>query len=214
MRSALLAVVAFVYATTIQAQELKMYIGTAEKHKTQYTRFFMSLIVCNNSEDTVYIEREDLDNLYPRVTNDVSIIDDRGSYFLVGNIPVLITDNDKLMELTKGAPPEVFDRTLSMEKKLYEENNQLPQVEVKEKKYYVFAPKKCLSINTMSQETKLELLKLHDVTEKEAEVATAHLTIPVTYYTAKDDTKRHKLLISRTSDDLKKCLLTAAKAGD
>lgn len=212
MKNWSLIVFVLLFTTTANARGLKLYIGTVEKQETQYTRFFLQLIVCNNTHDTVFIEKQSLENLYPIITDDVSEIGDGGSFFLINNVTNLITDNNDLMKLTQGAPPEVFDRTLSMEKKQSEENAKLPKQTKNNIEYYVFAPNKCLTINSMSQGTILEFLKLHDVTEEQQKQAKVNLAFPVNYHSAMDKTKRTELLISRESDALKKCVFSANNA--
>lgn len=188
------------------ATGIKLYIGTAVYEEKQTTRFFLQLIVCNNLSDTIYIKRDDLDNVYPRVTTDVSEINDGGTYYLLNNITNLLTDRDELIKLSGGAPQERFENTLNKQRNLYEENNKLQQTELNGIKYYIFAPNKCITINAVTQTPVIEFLKLHNVNEQQQQQAETYLTTLISYFTYHDKTMRRELLISRSSEELKKCI--------
>jgi|GEM_PF-6901241 len=185
---------------------IKLYIGSAEHDEKQSTKFFLQLVVCNNNSDTLYIKRDDLDNIYPKVTTDASIIGDGGSYFLLNNVTNIITDQDRMLKMVTKQMEQKFEETTAKQHELYAENNKLPQKEIKGVKYYVFAPNKCLTINSVTQSADYEFLKLVDVTAEQKKLAEVYLTLGVWYQTFHDNTMRSDLLIARPSDDLKKCV--------
>ncbi len=185
---------------------IKLYVGSAKFDDKQSTKFFLQLIVCNNNEDTLYIKRDDLDNIYPRLTTDVSVIADGGSYFLLNNVTNLVTDKDRMLKMVTDRIEGQYEQTTEMQHKLYAENNKLPQRTMNGIKYYVFAPNKCLTVNCVTQTAVYEFLKLADVTEEQQKPVEVYLTLGIWYHTFLDDTKRSDLLIARPSEDLKKCV--------
>ncbi|MCB0696474.1 MAG: hypothetical protein KDC07_03870 [Chitinophagaceae bacterium] len=212
MKKTILALLLFIGCiSNARAMGIKLYIGSAETEANQSSRFFLQLVVCNNNTDTIYIRRDDLDNIYPRVTLDASVIGDGGSYYLLNNVTRLIEEPDRMRELVGKHPAQHFEATTTHQKELYEENNKLPQKEVRGEKYYVIAPNKCLTVNSVTQSAIFELVKLEDLTKQEKEVAEVYLTLPVWYQTYTDETRRLDLLIARSSDDLKKCIFVHNK---
>lgn len=193
------------------ATGIKIYIGTAEHEEKQSSRFFLQLIVCNNLPDTIFVRREDLDNVYPMITADVSDITDEGTFILLNNVTNLLTEKDELVKLSREVQPEKFDNTLNKQRDFYEENNKLPQKEVNGIKYYVFPPNKCITINSVTQTPIFEFLKLHNINEQQQQLAEAYLTTHISYFTPQDKNLRRELLISRSSEELKKCVFISKK---
>lgn len=206
MKKILLAlVIIFSGINSAQATGLKLYVGAAEYDEASGW-FFLQLVVCNNTSDTVYIKRDDLDMIYPKVTTDASIIGDGGSFFLLSNVTNLITDNDRLFKLVTDHMQQNQQQSPAIQHKLYEDNNKVSQKEIRGVKYYVFAPNKCLTINTLTQTASLDFMKLADVSPEQWEAAEVFLTTMVWHHSYHDSTPRSALLIARSSEDLKKCV--------
>lgn len=199
-------IILFCGINLVLAGGIKLYVGAAEYDEKEPTRLFLQLVVCNNNSDTMYIKRDDLDIIYPKVNTDVSVIGDGGSFYLLNNITNLVTDDDRLFKMVTDHMQNNPEQTTDIQKKLYEENNKLPQKEIRGIKYYVFAPNKCLTINTVTQSALLEFMKLADVTAEQWEQAEVYLTTSVWYHSYHDSTPRSELLIARSSEDLKECV--------
>lgn len=206
MKKLLLLLTIIANTAFAQSAQLKIYVGEAEQ-ADKNTCFFLKLIVCNNSHDTVFVKRADLDNIYPQLSNDFSVLDDGGSYYLVNNIGEIITDVHERIALSNDAPLDIEKRSLDMQQKKKKLNDELPQIKLDDYYYYVFAPKKCLTINSYTQTALLEFLKLYNLTPAEKERLEIYLSLPAKYYTAKDSIIRHKILVARPSDELKKHVL-------
>lgn len=207
MRSLLFLIITLCIYNITSAQDLKLYIGSAEKQKTQSTRHYIQFVLCNNFLDTVYVNRKDIDNLFPKLTTDIAEATDGGTYYLVNNVINLITDTKRMDEVYVASGKEVFDVTLKREREQYEENNELPQIKEGKDIYYKLAPNKCLTINNLSTIMIKEVLKLHDISDEERQHMQAYYTTNVRYYLSKDKVRRSQVLIARHSDDLKKLLL-------
>lgn len=197
----------FVYAGGV-----KFYVGSSNNSSHYSNHYFMELIVCNNTIDTVFIKREDLDNLYPTVTNDVSNIVDGGSRFLVTNVDELaeadaaaMFDNDP--DGTDADREDMFKKQASAK----EENNSLRQINIKDEQYYVILPNKCITVNSYSQSGRQEISKLRDVKEQDVEKLKVYYVVPVWMSNSKDHIYKRELLISRESKALKKCLFYKKK---
>lgn len=208
MRKYLLAMCAVIMSVSLYGQTIKLYVGAAERLETAYSKYYLQLIICNNLRDTVFIKRSDIDKLFPKVTNDVSEIGDHGSFYLLTNVREIETDMAELSKIP-GRPEESFTGEYEKGQEMYKENTALMQVKQDSEDWYVFAPGKCLNINCIAQVPLLEFLKMHEATSTEVAGAKVYLSFPVWYYTHRDTIKRKKLLISRESDDLKKCVFSA-----
>lgn len=203
------------FAASAQGSGIKLYIGAAETEEKQKSRYFLQLVVCNNMSDTAYIERDDLDNIFARITTDASEINDGDHFYLINNVHEIITDQQELLTLSgKNPPVEQFNETIIRQRKDFEDNNKLPQKEVNGNKYYTVAPGKCVTIKALTQTLPLEFLKLHKVSNQAFGKADVYLALPIHYFTHRDSTKRSTLLISRASEDLKKCIGAGAKKGE
>lgn len=201
----MLLVLALMVNVCAQGAGLKLYVGVAENVAGNMSNMKLQLVICNNMSDTVYLQRNQVDILYPRVTVEVPDITDGGAFFLVTNITKVITDNTRLFKL--AGQQKAYDPSRASEMYAYTAlNKELPQREIENVAYYIIAPNKCLTINCAMQSASLDYLKLSDATNKEIEHAQAYLTLPVYYFTYSDTTKRKEILISRSSDDLKKCI--------
>lgn len=199
-------------AASAQGTGIKLYIGAAETEEKQKSRYFLQLVVCNNLSDTICIKRDDLDNILTRITADVSQIHDGGCFYLINNVPDIITDFKVLAELAREQQPEEqFNETTIRQRKQFDDNNKLPQKEVNGTKYYLFEPQKCLTINSLTQTAPLEFLKLKRVSDSNFSRSEVYLTVPLNYFSYADKIHRQIVLISRASEDLKKCIGAGAK---
>ena len=195
-------------STQASAVGVKIYVGSADNSTHMHNHFFMQLIVCNNTIDTVFIRREDLDYLYPQVTNDVAQLVDGGSQILVTNLDELVEpDQAGVFNLDPDGTDKDRDE---MEKKKgvgIQKNDAIAQRIIEKQKYYVIPPQKCITVNSYTQLGRHEISRLRELSETDREQLKAYLGVPVWLTSSSDFIQHRELLISRKSKALKKCLL-------
>ncbi len=186
---------------------VKIYVGSSYNSTHMNNHYFMELILCNNTVDTLFIRRDDVDNLYPAVTNDASEVSDEGSKVLLTNIDKLEdpdqagvfdispdgTEKDQLDMVTKQAAGK-------------EKNQALKQRKINNQMYYVILPQKCITVNSFAQIGRHELSKLRSLSAAEKEKSKAYFVVPVFLMYSSDYIQHRKNLVSRKSEALKKCL--------
>jgi hypothetical protein len=182
---------------------LKVYVGSAQNAPTYTTTILMQLIFCNNTFDTMYIKRSEIEQIRPRVTIDVSEIMEGGTRVLLTGISEVGTDENYIRDEIKKGPKDGHQQSIVRERELAAENDKHPQVTNGKDKYFALAPSKCVTINSSLRAADVFYLNLNQVKKAERVATAAYLILPVTYYTNKDKTIKQEILISRSSEDLK-----------
>ena len=207
MRFLFLLVIAIASTTSSFAVGVKLYVGSSYNSTHMNNHYLMELIVCNNTLDTIFIKREDLDNLYPSITDDAAVIVDGGSRFFVTNTTEMIgPDPAKLFDIDPDGTNEDRDEVMAKRTERRKENDALKQRKINNHVYYILAPQKCITVNSYSQTGRQELSKLWGIKEENKEQIKVYYTVPVWMCSSKDYVQRRELLISRESKALKKCL--------
>lgn len=188
---------------TSKAIDIKLYIATVERTEGVYPRYNLQLVICNNLPDTVYIKRDDLEMIYPQVTNDLSEINNGGSFYFIHNVRNMITDMTELRKHTIEPDWRTGSHERGMRKELAQENNKLAQKNVQGSNYYMIMPNKCITLYSYAQSVPVQLFKLHNVDKDNDSGMMVNLVVPVKYFTSRDNHVTGTLLISRDSDDMK-----------
>lgn len=197
--------------TSVKAIGIKLYVGSVEKAGETNIPAYLQLVVCNNTLDTIYIPKQQLELMQPAIINDVTELTEGGSYIMLANTPTLINDMDALHKIapTPDKLPKLDIRAL--DKPRQDANNQLVHQKVNELDCFVFAPNQCLTINCLMMTFPLEYYKLHDVKPAETQHMEANLVMSAEYFSKRNMNGKDILLISRSSDELKEHLLNAGK---
>jgi hypothetical protein len=207
MKKLLLAACLLAATVTAKAINLSLYIGAAQNADKVHPKYDLQLVICNNQPDTVFIKRDDLDMIYPNLTNDPSELSSGTAFYFCNNAPRVITDVQQLKKLTRSEHWSNRYYDAYMNRKLAKENDKLPQVNVVGNMYYAIAPGKCITLNSLAQSLTSQLIKLKEIDKENDGGMQVNLSVPIRYFTSQDKHISHMLLIARQSDELKACLL-------
>lgn len=211
MKKVFLAIGFLLSVVSVHAQNIKLYIADAENGPYYQNNIFMQAIVCNNTYDTIFVRRQDLDNIYPAITNDASVIVDGGSKLFISNAKEIPENTMNLVSNIPERHNEDMKEMQSRQQRQRQANEKLEQIMSGGQIYFVIAPQKCITLSSTLQVLDTELLKLYNLDKEEQKNIDVYLTIPLTYYTDKDKSLAHKQLISRSSSALQKAVLVYNK---
>src|SRR5690606_23128069 len=133
---------------------------SVEKEDVMVPRYQLKLIICNNQPDTIYVRRDNIDMIFPVLTDDIAEIADGRSFIYVNNADSFISKPGELRKITVDADWSFFSQEQNLSIVKQEENNEKPQFSRQGNIYYKIAPEKCITVNAMIQSIPAELFKL------------------------------------------------------
>lgn len=208
MKKLVLCLLVMVVAVAAKTDStISMYVASVSNTDSTKGKYDFLLVICNNKADTLFVRRDDLDMIYPFITDDVTDIAEGGSFFYINGTEHFISDEKKLKKMTgvKDWQHTGFDTYIKDTFAIG--NSRLKQIKVEGRNYYVIPPQQCITFYTLAQTMNSDLTKLRDISPGDMRKMQAHLVVPIRYFTPGEKSIHHQLLIARHSDDVRNVLM-------